>query len=496
MSNSRAADYREIIRKKNNALAITLLASIAMRGFANMFFVGGAIAIAFIAGGLALSGLIYFLNKKINPYVVMYFNIALMTVICFALMYYFPCITNFMMIFMAIFFVLIYEDIVPIAIQTVLCGICMVWASANYSEELSKAWSQDAIVMSLVYLASGMIIFIFLCNFSKKQLEAQFESAQTSEQQRIKAEGLLGEIGNSIGTLGNASEKISESMAETEKISAQIATATEEVAGRTVETAGQTENIREMVQNSVDQIKQVAKASSEMAAASDETGRHVNEGGRLVYNLQDQMDDLIGRMQQIAETIENLNAGNKKIVSILGTLDDITDQTTLLSLNASIEAARAGEAGKGFSVVATEIRSLSENSSQFTEEIHKILDDITEQTRLASEQLKEGLGSVHTCADNTEVVDSTFKTIAANTEAVLEKTHDVERKALELDRLLAVTLDNVNSVSENMESTSSAMEAVASNISNLNENISSVVDGYNEINGITDTLVRVSEQGE
>lgn len=493
MENLTSIDYKEMIRKKNNALAITLFISIAMRGVANMFYVGGALAIAFILAGLVLSGIIYFLNKKINPYAVMYFIIGLMTVLCFGLMYFFPCTTNFLMIFLAMFFVILYEDIKPIAIQAVLCGICMAWSYFNYSDEFCDSWGTDALVMSIVYLASGMITFAFLCKFSKEQLMAQLKSAKTSEEQKDKAENLLGEISNSIGTLGNASAKISESISLTEEVSGKIATATEDVAKRTTEAAKQTENIREMVQNSVTQIKEVSQASGEMANASGETGKNISEGGALVSALRDQMNDLSGRMQQIVTAVEKLNSGNSQIVGILGTLDDITEQTTLLSLNASIEAARAGEAGKGFSVVASEIRSLSENSSKFTEEIHKILDEITEQTKLVDDEMKQGLSSVDSCAENTEAVDKTFKIIASNTEDILEKTGEVEKKATELDGFLTTTLDNVNSVSENMESTSTAMEEVASSISNLNENIEAVVEGYNEINGITDTLVKVSE---
>ena len=79
--------------------------------------------------------------------------------------------------------------------------------------------------------------------------------------------------------------------------------------------------------------------------------------------------------------IEDLESESKAITEIIGVINDIAAQTNLLSLNASIEAARAGDAGRGFSVVAEEIRKLSEKSVSAAGEIEQIIRNITKKTQ-------------------------------------------------------------------------------------------------------------------
>jgi ligand-binding sensor protein len=119
--------------------------------------------------------------------------------------------------------------------------------------------------------------------------------------------------------------------------------------------------------------------------------------GYQKYKLKNMSNDLLNGFSQISETMEELatssievnsdqEALNKEIINvkkiskeintILDSIKSIADQTKMLGLNASIEAARAGESGKGFSVVATEIRNLSQNSKETAMKIVKLNTDI------------------------------------------------------------------------------------------------------------------------
>ena len=489
--------YEEVIRNKNRILAVVLLISIVLRCVVNAFFVGIAQIIPMGIGGFIFTMLLLLAANKVKPVPMMYATVVLMSLICIALMFAFPCTTNYLMFFLAIFFVVIYEDIRPIVMQAAISSVCMVVFYYMYTDKLAESWSSDAMAMCVVYIISGMLVFIALCRLTKAQFEDLQKSHKASESERKKAENLLGHISKSVGVLDQTSGKINQSITLTGEISDQIADATEDIAKKAADEVNDIEEIKTMVQSGVEQIQHIAKRSTQMADASNETNTQVLEGGKMVQDLSGHMEQLNARMEVVAKSIAGLSEENARIIEILATLDQITSQTNLLSLNASIEAARAGEHGKGFAVVATEIRQLSDDSAKFTEEIHGILQGIENQTNQVQEEILEGQKSVVACTENAREVNGSFQTISENTSQVLERATRIERHAKELNDLMDKTLENVNNINDAVEATSAAMEEISSSIHDLHGNIGSVVEGYQDLNDITNDLVDVSspEQG-
>lgn len=487
-------DYNEVIRNKNKILAGTLLICIILRCVVNAFFLDIGQVLPMGIGGLVFTLILFFMAQKIHPVVMMYLMVALMSMISIVLMIAFPCTTNYLMFFLAIFFVVIYEDIRPIVLQSFISSVCMIVFYFKYADKLVETWSTDAMAMCVVYIVSGMLVYISLCRMTKMQFAQLQKIHKRSEKERKKAEQLLGEISKSVGILDKTSGKINENITVTGQISDQIADATEDIARKTATEVNDIEGIKHMVQTGVEQIQNVAGSSTKMAEASNNTNAQVQAGGKLVNDLSSQMQMLNERMDSVAASIASLSEENARISDILATLDQITSQTNLLSLNASIEAARAGEHGKGFAVVATEIRQLSDDSAKFTEQIHSILQGIEDQTHQVQSQILMGQKSVETCTVNAQEVNQSFQEIAENTSQVLARATQVERQAQELETLMNSTLENVNNINDTAEATSAAMEEITSSILDLHGNIGSVVEGYQDINEITISLVDASRQ--
>lgn len=483
-----------LIRQKNKILSIAFLASILLRCLVNGILQGFDKILALGAMGLVLSAIVFLLAwKGRNPYTMMYGMVAIFSGISILCMMQFPCTTNFLMFFLAIFMIVIYEDIRPIGLQ---CGVsiaCMIYFFMRYKDKLNGTWTVDAISMSVVYVVSGFFVFAAMCFLSEKSIKALKQKSEESVEAMEKAEGLLTHIRKSVEILENTSMTLNDTIQTSGTISDEIAGASEEISAKTVEDVEATEKIRKAVNNCVSEIQEVADASKQMRDKSNETSNTVLRSAEQVEQLTDQMRELNEKMDRITDSMAEVSAENERIITILGTLDNITNQTNLLSLNASIEAARAGEHGRGFAVVATEIRDLSDNSKKFTEEIHHILEDMSDKTTHVLEEIRVGKSSMGQCVSFVDEVEASFKQIADNSKEVLEQSQTVEGKTEQLNTMLDYTLVDANNIADNIETTSAAMQKISENIGNLHNSINQVSDGYQDINSITKALVEAAE---
>jgi len=142
-------------------------------------------------------------------------------------------------------------------------------------------------------------------------------------------------------------------------------------------------------------MHEVSEASEALIAqvddintAVDQANEAVQAGGRGASEAQGAIHDLSAQISEATAHINTLKVDSDKINSIIGVITSIADQTNLLALNAAIEAARAGEQGRGFAVVADEVRTLAERTSQSTQEVRQMVERIqmgTEQVYTAME---------------------------------------------------------------------------------------------------------------
>ncbi|CAH2031662.1 methyl-accepting chemotaxis protein [Trichlorobacter ammonificans] len=156
------------------------------------------------------------------------------------------------------------------------------------------------------------------------------------------------------------------------------------------------------------QIMQIATANEEMAATAGDIANNchlaedsarqadgmAHEGSVVVEKTIRVMATIADRVKTAARTVESLGARSDQIGAIVGTIEEIADQTNLLALNAAIEAARAGEQGRGFAVVADEVRALAERTTKATREIGEMIKAIQAETRQAVQSMEAGVSEV------------------------------------------------------------------------------------------------------
>jgi len=126
------------------------------------------------------------------------------------------------------------------------------------------------------------------------------------------------------------------------------------------------------------EIQEVSHVVEEVERLVDETEVMINRGMEIVQLLGDRARETTSITKKVGESINSLRRESEIINTFVGTITEISEQTNLLSLNASIEAARAGDAGRGFAVVASEIGSLAEQTLQTVDNINGIVDEVNE----------------------------------------------------------------------------------------------------------------------
>jgi len=165
------------------------------------------------------------------------------------------------------------------------------------------------------------------------------------------------------------------------------------------------EHIAERAEEASTHANTMATASEEMAATSADISRNCNQvadgagqasesaraGATVVEATIQGMSLIADKVLESARTVESLGDRSDQIGEIIGTIEDIADQTNLLALNAAIEAARAGEQGRGFAVVADEVRALAERTTRATREISEMIKSIQGETRMAVKAMEDGV---------------------------------------------------------------------------------------------------------
>lgn len=191
--------------------------------------------------------------------------------------------------------------------------------------------------------------------------------------------------------------------------------ASKELSGMTEVMTMSMSETKEASQEEFKEIDQLATAMSEMTSTVQTVADHAKSASSVTEQAQGQAQtgqqfvlDSVAKMRQLSEDIaQSASAVNQveervdAISSVVGTIQNISEQTNLLALNAAIEAARAGEAGRGFAVVADEVRNLAQSTQTATVEIQDMISHLQQSASSAVDMMEK---SVVGAADGAELV--------------------------------------------------------------------------------------------
>jgi methyl-accepting chemotaxis protein len=205
-------------------------------------------------------------------------------------------------------------------------------------------------------------------------------------------------------------------------------------------------------------IKEVEETAQHTNELSEQANRDAEMGKTAVAETIAGIQAILVTVEDASQAIEELGKQSGEIGTILTVIDDVADQTRLLSLNASIIAAQAGEHGKGFAVVADEIRELAERTALSTQEISTIIRRLQTGTVEAVKAMQVGSERVHEEAERSKVAEEALNKLTDSSLRSSDQVKSIVRATQEQSRGSRQITEAVNQVANMLQQISSAVK--------------------------------------
>ncbi|HWX23759.1 MAG TPA: methyl-accepting chemotaxis protein, partial [Vicinamibacteria bacterium] len=267
----------------------------------------------------------------------------------------------------------------------------------------------------------------------------------------------------------------------------QIASSAAEILAATTQQASGTQEEGVAIQqttSTIQEVKQTALLSSQKAQVVAElvgrTSQASLEGRRAAQETLEGMREAKARMEGIAERVLGLSEQGQAIAEIIASVNDLTEQSNLLAVNAAIEAAKAGESGKGFSVVASEVKALAEQSKQATSQVRQILGEIQRTTQaavLATEQGVKASDAGESLSQRTgEAIHLLTESLAEAAQAAKQILITAQEQSAGVEQV-ASAMANISQVSTQNMAATRQMARAAQDLNSLAQQFKALVSG-------------------
>ena len=249
--------------------------------------------------------------------------------------------------------------------------------------------------------------------------------------------------------------------------SAQIEASAKTVADSADQTREQSDTVATASELATRNVNTVAAAAEELSASIGEISRQVSESSRIAQDAVAQADQTNGEVRSLVDAAQNVGA-------VVNLISDIAEQTNLLALNATIEAARAGEAGKGFAVVASEVKSLANQTAKATDDISQQIGTIQEATGTAASAI-EGIGA--TVGRINEIAGAVAAAVEEQGAATQEIARNVQEAASGTQQVSS-TIADVRDAAAESGRTAGEMREATNQLSRESDKLSKEVDRF------------------
>ncbi|CEA04211.1 methyl-accepting chemotaxis sensory transducer [Pseudomonas saudimassiliensis] len=272
---------------------------------------------------------------------------------------------------------------------------------------------------------------------------AQLSQGRFEEEIRSQRQdelGVLARAANELrGFLAETARGLRHGTSELDRASGGLNTVATRMAHGSREQFSRTDQVATAIQEMSATSAEVARYAADASGAADAADDNARRGRLVMDETIESMQSLLGEIGHTAKVIHQLENDSLRIGKVLEVIQNIAEQTNLLALNAAIEAARAGEAGRGFAVVADEVRTLAQRTSQSTTEIQTIISNVQNGAEEAARAIEGGKHRGDTSMQQVTLAGDSLQQIALAVESIRD-----------MNRQIATAAEEQTSVSEDI----------------------------------------------
>lgn len=358
--------------------------------------------------------------------------------------------------------------------------------SGLWINDIEKTFQQDLVTMGIASVVASIALLIVFSmigmNIVKplERLNAKVHDISHGDLTIRLKESRKDEVGRVCAEIDLMLDKLQDTLQVAKSSASQSFDMACSIASSSQQSAGSVQSQRLQLEQLATAMNQMTATITDVAQNAEQAAHSTNGVTNQAYSSGDSMDETTNNIEKVSGQIANADAiveslkqGVLDIGQVVNVIQDISEQTNLLALNAAIEAARAGEQGRGFAVVADEVRGLASRTQQSTAEIQTTIDALTDGALQAVEAMQVS---------------------HANVNASVDSVKSSQDKLMEMVQGISVANEMVTQIAAAAEEQGVVAEEVNKNVTCINTSANEVSEASERLAKESQLLAKTSEE--